>query len=844
MSNLEHNSIFEKIEFVKILREKNSPFLHNIQVVFEKAENLLATRFPVIFSNYTLHDIKHSIRVADYMYSIIKYKIEDISELDIVILLYSAILHDIGMAVDTEDLDQIKSENYADNKGCKLPIQLSGIKRIDWIKGIEDSDSQEYIAIQEYVRRFHGFRSRMFVERLHTENSTIFSIPSLPSTSIYEEIGLVCESHNESYDWIKDKLKKEQTKGKYVYSPQFCACILRLADIIDIDERRTPPELFDSINPQYRSKDEWLQHRVIQNIEKIEYNNGRLTFRFEGECSDPKTHRKIYHYLDWVKKELSESKVLLKVLSNKYFIDIDTEIARNIEPKGNYTIPDNKMSIDFKAVSSLLMGERIYGDKKYGLRELLQNSIDACRLRIEMEDNISDKWEEPYNPKIFIIFDEDSNKVILKDNGVGMTMDIIKNNFLSIGKSYYQSDNFISQGYSYKPIGNFGIGFLACFMLSDEVQIKTKHINTPQLYTINLEKGEEYSSIEYSGNNRIEGTEIVLKYEQFMECFEHIEEVEEFVKEQIKTEDIHIYICEKPNTRTPKLIDTKFHINAEDAFIIDVTKYLSHMEGFIALNNTKIVYEKIGDLKIDAPIFSYKDAKIIDSRNINDNLILSQITRNDILEYLIVSVDDTLDHESYSYYFFFDNNTEDLAEVKVVAKSLVKDMAHRRGIDNPSVETDIWQMYLYNDSGKYHYSIPYFSEHTESQNMNTTDDYKYNPLGDFDYGMFDLNSIYNNSILVKNEDYSLGFPNDHYMRYTSLNVLEYVLNIKDNLELDVSRHSFNKQDEIEEVHCAIMKAIHIAAYKELKLNIEEKDVLKSFILKHYPEESKYIKTFE
>lgn len=41
-----------------------------------------------------------------------------------------------------------------------------------------------------------------------------------------------------------------------------------------------------------------------------------------------------------------------------------------------------------------------------------------------------------------------------------------------------------------------------------------------------------------------------------------------------------------------------------------------------------------------------------------------------------------------------------------------------------------------------------------------------------------------------------------------------------------------------------MKAIHIAAYKELKLNIEEKDVLKSFILKHYSEESKYTKTFE
>ncbi|WP_165021457.1 hypothetical protein [Dysgonomonas sp. ZJ279] len=171
-------------------------------------------------------------------------------------------------------------------------------------------------------------------------------------------------------------------------------------------------------------------------------------------------------------------------------------------------------------------------------------------------------------------------------------------------------------------------------------------------------------------------------------------------------------------------------------------------------------------------------------------------------------------------------------------------MAKKRGLSNPAIEIETWQMYLYNGSGKYHYSIPYFSEHTESQNMNAVNDYRYNPLGNFDYCKFDLNSIYNNGIFVKNEDYSIGFLNDYYTRYTSLNILEYSLNIKESLELDVSRHSFNRQDEIEEVHCAIIKAMHIAAYKEFNLNIKEKDVLKSFILKHYPEDSKYLKEIE
>jgi len=61
------------------------------------------------------------------------------------------------------------------------------------------------------------------------------------------------------------------------------------------------------------------------------------------------------------------------------------------------------------------------------------------------------------------------------DNGRGMSIDILKNYFLNVGVSYYVSDDYQFKGYKYLPIGNYGIGFLACFMLSDKVNVITKY---------------------------------------------------------------------------------------------------------------------------------------------------------------------------------------------------------------------------------------------------------------------------------------------------------------------------------------------------------------------------------
>ena len=113
------------------------------------------------------------------------------------------------------------------------------------------------------------------------------------------------------------------------------------------------------------------------------------------------------------------------------------------------------------------MGENLYSDKTVVIRELLQNSIDACLLKKEL----SAKKSEKYTPEIRIIID--SNKISICDNGIGMSKKIIENYFLCIGKSYYTSEAFKNTSASFNPISHYGIGFLSCFLLTDAIKVHT-----------------------------------------------------------------------------------------------------------------------------------------------------------------------------------------------------------------------------------------------------------------------------------------------------------------------------------------------------------------------------------
>ncbi|MGZ9682601.1 HD domain-containing protein, partial [Bacillus cereus] len=82
---------------MKELENRKSRFYEIVLSVYEEIESLLNSRIAQVFPTYTQHDTGHSVRIIGHMEKIIP-DIGELNELEIALLILSALLHDIGMA--------------------------------------------------------------------------------------------------------------------------------------------------------------------------------------------------------------------------------------------------------------------------------------------------------------------------------------------------------------------------------------------------------------------------------------------------------------------------------------------------------------------------------------------------------------------------------------------------------------------------------------------------------------------------------------------------------------------------------------------------------------------------
>ena len=592
--NIDTDFKLDDLTFIKHLKSIDSPFLPKIGEVFEFVKDILNSRIQYVFPNYTLHNTGHSFRIMEYMSKIVS-DVSKLNELEITLLIYSALLHDIGMAVSEEDVNLIKSDSFP-----FCDVKFSAMKKI--MNGNED------LALQEYVRRIHASLSgRFIIENLKDK----LIIPKLINLDFAKELALICQAHTEDYDWIKTNLRTNEVRGDYSFNSQFIASILRLADILDIDGNRTPYNLYKIISPKGISDEEWKQHFIISNNDKIIINEKTQQKKivFHGKATNASIHRKILVYISWVKNELTNATALVNSMPTQYSLVYDTNPEVNIQTEG-YTFSGYKMTLEFKAISSLLMGEKIYGSKFLGLRELIQNSIDSCRIRQETEELKYEFGEDAYQPKIKIILDLDKNQAIIKDNGSGMSMDIIKKHFLNIGVSYYNSTDFLLKDFDYKPIGNFGIGFLSCFMLSDEVKVLTRHYKAKNKYLIELEKGNEWTSLTESEDVSFDGTEVILNYSNFIEVFDNKpQNVKTFLSKYFLTNSIDFELVDKSLKEISK-IENPITLSTplEKGLIkIDLKDYIKDIEGYALIKPKNEFVKKFDEINFPGNIYKYND---------------------------------------------------------------------------------------------------------------------------------------------------------------------------------------------------------------------------------------------
>ena len=124
-----------------------------------------------------------------------------------------------------------------------------------------------------------------------------------------------------------------------------------------------------------------------------------------------------------------------------------------------------------------LMIHSLYSNKEIFIRELVSNASDALdKLRFNSVQNKKlSKFAKDPSIKVQVLSDE--NKIIISDNGIGMSEDEVIENIGTIARSGTASFLENITGDEKKDsnlIGQFGVGFYSVFMVADKVQVISK----------------------------------------------------------------------------------------------------------------------------------------------------------------------------------------------------------------------------------------------------------------------------------------------------------------------------------------------------------------------------------
>ena len=193
-----------------------------------------------------------------------------------------------------------------------------------------------------------------------------------------------------------------------------------------------------------------------------------------------------------------------------------------------------KIKKEFKAESKKLLDlmiNSIYTNKEIFLRELISNASDAIdklyyksltdkKIKINKEDF-----------KINIEINKEKRKLIITDNGCGMTKEELENNLGTIAKSGSLAFKENNNSNDIDIIGQFGVGFYSAFMVSKKIKVESLAYGENQAYEWKSEGIEGYTIKEDKKDSV--GTKITLtikddteeeNYSEFLDSY-HLQSI-------------------------------------------------------------------------------------------------------------------------------------------------------------------------------------------------------------------------------------------------------------------------------------------------------------------------------
>ncbi|MCL2576834.1 MAG: ATP-binding protein [Defluviitaleaceae bacterium] len=377
----------------------------------------------------------------------------------------------------------------------------------DKLRALLATSNQEYLKFSdlirhEFIRVTHHTRVEQYIMNLKKFLANEIG-SSAKANQFAESLAKICRSHGEGFDFVKAMNPRNKIwKDNYV-NEQYVSMLLRLGDIIHFSSNRAPLSLFaekqitDSVSlKHWKAKFQELSY-------EINVQNSKTQINFSAYCSEPEIYYFIQDYIDDIDNELMYYRNIIEnyrfiryEFADEYELPFEFAVNRSdVLPDEEIFIPepDAKFTLEQSKILKLLMGVQLYKDKYLCLRELYQNSLDACKCMLAKYE--SDKIIKEFEIEIGLKHIESKRKnesfVYFFDNGTGMTREIVRNHLLKIGNSYYKSKDFMrhNAGWANKvaPTSQFGIGILSCYMIGKRIEITTKHYESDEIFSFSLD---------------------------------------------------------------------------------------------------------------------------------------------------------------------------------------------------------------------------------------------------------------------------------------------------------------------------------------------------------------------
>lgn len=486
-----------------------------------------------LFPHYSLHDESHSITIINNIARVIgKENLAKLSAIDIWLLLEAAYSHDIGMVVSSkkmiEALNSTKfieffkdlkesTKNGLHEFADQFNIVDNKIRLKSDLFSLQTNDAIKFI-LAEFFRWNHADRSKEIINNPTTEFLLASPRGVIPQR-ITEILSNICSCHTKDFTDVMNLPFCEVGIDTEDAHPRFIACLLRIGDLLDLDNNRFSEIILSTLT---KIPTDTLNHKAKHlSIKHFRVDKERI--EITAFCKDYEVYSITQHWFNYLDSEMKNQMINWNnIVPFKEFGYLPT-IGHLDVKLSEYELIDGKkkpqFTVDTDKALSLLQGAGIYDGAYQCIREILQNSVDATLLRIWLEHHQNKDFSKPTSEdfleqiKHYPIEIQITEKGVegefqhweieIKDNGTGISSNDLK--YLmqtgSSSKNHERTRIIESMPLWMRPSGTFGIGFQSIFMLTDLVTIETKSFSDEEFQTIEL----------YSPNSNRDGDILIKK---------------------------------------------------------------------------------------------------------------------------------------------------------------------------------------------------------------------------------------------------------------------------------------------------------------------------------------------